>query len=221
MEQILKIMFNIIFAFLLLILLLPIYLLVFLFLLFFQGWPVFFYQKRVGKGFKVFNLFKYRTMRVDSNGPLITVKDDQRVTFSGKLMRRLKADELPQILNVLVGNLNFVGPRPEVPKYVNKKDFFFLREIKPGLTDFSSILFANEEKVLLKLGGVDRYNDLLKIKLEVISYYLEVKSFWVDIKILTFTILSFLAPKTINKMIKKEINKKKPALIKKITDIGI
>ena len=61
----------------------------------------------------------------------------------------------------------------------------------------------------MKLGGVDRYNDLLKIKLEVISYYLEVKSFWVDIKILTFTILSFLAPKTINKMIKKEINKEK------------
>ena len=128
-------------------------------------------------------------MRVDSNGPLITVKEDQRVTFSGKLLRRLKADELPQILNVLVGNLNFVGPRPEVPKYVNKK-IFFLKRNKTRTYRFFVNPFANEEKVLLKLGGVNRYNDLLKIKLEVVSYYLEVKSFWVDIKILTFTILS-------------------------------
>lgn len=221
MEQILNIMVNVLFALFLLILLLPIYILVFFFLLFFQGRPVFFYQKRVGKGFKVFNLFKYRTMRVDTNGPLITVKEDQRVTISGKLMRRLKADELPQILNVFIGNLNFVGPRPEVPEYVNQEDFFFLREIKPGLTDYSSILFANEEKVLLNLGGVDRYNDLLKIKLEVINYYLEVRSFWVDIKILTFTVFSFFAPKAINKIIKKDIYKKNPDLFNKITDIGI
>ena len=221
MEKILKIMFNTIFAFLLLILLLPIYFLLFFLLLFFQGWPVFFYQKRVGKGFKDFHLFKYRTMRVDSYGPLITAKDDKRVTFFGKIIRRLKADELPQIFNIFLGNLNFVGPRPEVPKYVNREDFFFLSEVKPGLTDFSSILFANEEKVLFKLGGVDRYNDLLKIKLEVIGYYLEVKSFWIDMKILTFTILSFFAPKTINNLIKKEINKKKPALAEKITEIGI
>jgi len=221
MEQILNIMVNVLFALFLLILLLPIYILVFFFLLFFQGRPVFFYQKRVGKGFKVFNLFKYRTMRVDTNGPLITVKEDQRVTISGKLMRRLKADELPQILNVFIGNLNFVGPRPEVPEYVNQEDFFFLREIKPGLTDYSSILFANEEKVLLNLGGVDRYNDLLKIKLEVINYYLEVRSFWVDIKILTFTVFSFFAPNAINKIIKKDIYKKNPDLFNKITDIGI
>ena len=221
MEQILNIMVNVLLAFFLLILLIPLYLLLFFFLLFFQGWPVFFYQKRVGKGFKVFNLFKFRTMRVDTNGPLITVKEDRRVTISGKLMRRLKADELPQILNVFIGNLNFVGPRPEVPKYVNQEDFFFLKEIKPGLTDYSSILFANEEKVLLNLGGIDRYNDLLKIKLEVINYYLDVRSFWVDIKILTFTILSFFAPKAINKIIKKDIFKKNPDLFKKITDIGI
>ena len=84
---------------------------------------MFFYQKELEKDLKVFNLFKYRTMRVDSNGPLITVKDDQRVTFSGKLMRRLKADELPQILNVLVGNLNFVGPRPEVRSMLIKRLF--------------------------------------------------------------------------------------------------
>ena len=160
-------------------------------------------------------------MRVDTNGPLITVKEDRRVTISGKLMRRLKADELPQILNVFIGNLNFVGPRPEVPKYVNQEDFFFLKEIKPGLTDYSSILFANEEKVLLNLGGIDRYNDLLKIKLEVINYYLDVRSFWVDIKILTFTVLSFFAPKAINKIIKKDIFKKNPDLFKKITDVGI
>ncbi len=214
-------MVNVLFALLLLILLFPIYILVFLFLLFFQGWPVFYYQRRIGKGFKVFVLFKYRTMRAGSNGPMITVKEDRRVTILGKLMRRIKADELPQLLNVFFGDLNFVGPRPEVPQFVNKKDFYFLKDLKPGLTDFSSILFANEEKILLRLGGVDYYNDLLKIKLEVISYYLEVKSTWVDIKIVIYTILSFFVPKTINATIKKEIFKKNPILFQKITDIGI
>ncbi len=214
-------MVNILFAFLLLIFLLPIYLLIFFFLLFFQGWPIFFYQKRVGKGFKVFNLLKYRTMNSDSNGPLVTVKDDPRITFLGKLIRKYKADELPQLFNILIGNLNFVGPRPEVPKYVNEQDFYFLNEIKPGLTDFSSILFSNEEKVLLNLGGIDKYKDILKIKLEVINYYLEVKSPWVDIKILIFTILSFLVPRLIKKKIKKDIYKKNPSLYDKITDVGI
>ena len=214
-------MVNVLFAFLLLIFLLPIYLLIFFFLLFFQGWPIFFYQKRVGKGFKVFNLLKYRTMNSDSNGPLVTVKDDPRITFLGKLIRKYKADELPQLFNILIGNLNFVGPRPEVPKYVNEQDFYFLNEIKPGLTDFSSILFSNEEKVLLNLGGIDKYKDILKIKLEVINYYLEVKSPWVDIKILIFTILSFLVPRLIKKKIKKDIYKKNPSLYDKITDVGI
>ena len=214
-------MVNILFAFFLLIFLLPINLLIFFFLLLLQGWPIFFYQKRVGKGFKVFNLLKYRTMNTDSNGPLVTVKDDPRITFLGKLIRKYKADELPQLFNILIGNLNFVGPRPEVPKYVNEHDFYFLNEIKPGLTDFSSILFSNEEKVLLNLGGIDKYKDILKIKLEVINYYLEVKSPWVDIKILIFTILSFLIPKLIKKKIKKDIYKKNPSLFHKITDVGI
>jgi len=214
-------MVNILFAFFLLIFLLPINLLYFFFLLLLQGWPIFFYQKRVGKGFKIFNLLKYRTMNTDSNGPLITAKDDPRITFLGKLIRKYKADELPQLFNILIGNLNFVGPRPEVPKYVNEHDFYFLNEIKPGLTDFSSILFSNEEKVLLNLGGIDKYKDILKIKLEVINYYLEVKSPWVDIKILIFTILSFLIPKLIKKKIKKDIYKKNPSLFHKITDVGI
>tara|TARA_B000000475_G_scaffold44558_2_gene33525 strand:- start:4300 stop:4782 length:483 start_codon:yes stop_codon:yes gene_type:complete len=160
-------------------------------------------------------------MNSDSNGPLVTVKDDPRITFLGKLIRKYKADELPQLFNILIGNLNFVGPRPEVPKYVNEQDFYFLNEIKPGLTDFSSILFSNEEKVLLNLGGIDKYKDILKIKLEVINYYLEVKSPWVDIKILIFTILSFLVPRLIKKKIKKDIYKKNPSLYDKITDVGI
>jgi lipopolysaccharide/colanic/teichoic acid biosynthesis glycosyltransferase len=160
-------------------------------------------------------------MKTNSLGPIITVKKDQRITTIGKLMRRLKVDEIPQIFNVLIGDLNFVGPRPEVSRFVHKQDFFFLKEIKPGLTDFSSILFSNEEKILFKLGGIKSYNDLLKIKLEIIAYYLEVRSFWVDLKIVIFTIASFFAPETINKIIKKEIYKYNITLFNKITEIGL
>ena len=85
-------------------------------------------------------------MNISDNGPLITVENDLRITKIGKYLRKFKIDEFPQILNIILGDLNFVGPRPEVEKYVNKNDFEFLKKVKPGLTDFSSILFREKIK---------------------------------------------------------------------------
>ena len=94
--------------------------------LIFQGTPIFYIQKRVGKDFRPFNLLKFRTMK-DESGSFITKDGDERITQWGKILRRTKLDELPQLLNVLVGDMHFVGPRPEVPQYVDKENFAFLK----------------------------------------------------------------------------------------------
>ena len=121
-------------------------------------------------------------MKNNINGPEITEKNDKRITAIGKVLRKSKIDELPQIINILIGNLNFVGPRPEVEKFVNEYDFSFLNKIKPGLTDFSSILFSREEILLSKFGGVDYYDKILPVKLELIGHYINIRNFWVDCK---------------------------------------
>ena len=149
------------------------------------------------------------------------MKDDKRITTIGKVLRKSKIDELPQIINILIGNLNFVGPRPEVEKFANEYDFSFLNKIKPGLTDFSSILFSREEILLSKFGGVDYYDKILPIKLELISHYINIRNFWVDCKILIFTVLGLIIPSLISATIKREIYKKNPDLVEKITSIGL
>lgn len=114
--------------------------------------PVFFKQVRVGKSGKEFKIFKFRTMVVDAEkkGLQITTKGDSRVTKIGAILRKTKLDELPQLINVLIGEMSFVGPRPEVPKYValyneEQKNVLLVR---PGITELSSILFRDENEML-------------------------------------------------------------------------
>lgn len=114
--------------------------------------PVFFRQGRVGFGGRVFQIWKFRTMRVDAgeNGPRITIGGDPRITRVGRHLRRWKLDELPQLLNVLDGSMGLVGPRPEIPEYV---EMYGPRERKvlgfrPGMTDPASLKFRNEELLL-------------------------------------------------------------------------
>ena len=114
--------------------------------------PVFFKQERIGKDFKSFKIYKFRTMEdnAEKNGPKITSAKDNRITRIGNYLRKYKLDELPQLFNVLRGEMSFVGPRPEVKEYVNifKSDYKRLLRIRPGITDPASIRYSNEEKIL-------------------------------------------------------------------------
>ena len=114
--------------------------------------PVFFGQTRMGRRFRPFQILKFRTMVQDSStrGKSITVGDDARITRVGWFLRKTKIDELPQLINVLRGEMTFVGPRPEVPQYVEmfRKDYEDILKIRPGITDLASIKYRDEAKLL-------------------------------------------------------------------------
>lgn len=119
-----------------------------------DGCPILFRQQRVGQGGTPFTMLKFRSMAIGAEkaGPAITVDGDRRITRIGRCMRRTKLDELPQLWNVLVGDMSFVGPRPEVPKYVEKYTAEQRRvlALRPGITDLATLKFRNEEALLAK-----------------------------------------------------------------------
>jgi lipopolysaccharide/colanic/teichoic acid biosynthesis glycosyltransferase len=153
----------------------------------------FFVQKRVGKNGKLFYLLKIKTMKpvlgVDTN---VTQQNDVRITRSGRILRRAKIDELPQLWNVLIGHMSFVGPRPDVPGYADKlaEDERIILSIRPGITGPSSLKYRHEEKLLSKQKNPDRYNDeviwpdKVKINIEYINNW----SFMNDIHYIFLTI---------------------------------
>jgi lipopolysaccharide/colanic/teichoic acid biosynthesis glycosyltransferase len=116
--------------------------------------PVLFRQQRIGKGFRPFFICKFRTMLQDPCGPgrLITIGDDPRITRVGRWLRKTKIDELPQLFNVLKGEMSFVGPRPEVPKYVQvfHRDYEDILRVRPGITDLASLKYRDEAYLLQK-----------------------------------------------------------------------
>lgn len=121
--------------------------------------PVLFWQDRVGRGRRRFRLVKFRTMRNEPNGgPLVTIADDQRITRVGAFLRKAKADEFPQLFNVLVGDMSLVGPRPEVPKYVElfAKDYEIILGVRPGLTDPASFKYRHEGVLLRRAADPER-----------------------------------------------------------------
>jgi len=191
--------FSRIIALILVLILLPLIFIIILLNFIFQGLPIFYFHERVGYKYKKFNIIKFRTMRINQiNSKYITSRNDLRITKWGKFIRFLKIDEIPQLWNIIKGDMRFVGPRPEVEEFVNNQDFSFLNSIKPGLTDFSSIILRNEEKVLDKLGGIEHYPELLSIKLKLCHLYEKSKGFVLDLKLVILTILSILFPETIS-----------------------
>ncbi len=170
---------------------------VFLFIMFccllVQGSPIFFVQERIGFNFKTFKIYKFRTM-VNNSGGLITLPNDSRITFMGKILRLSKLDEVPQLINIIKGDMRFIGPRPEVKFYLAKYDFSFLKLVKPGISDFSSIILRNESMILEKIGGHNPYDKLLPIKLELANYYSKNKSFLLDLKLVIITSISLFFP---------------------------
>ena len=113
-----------------------------------DGIPIFFIQERVGKNQLTFKIIKIRTLKKESPNTGTHLLDQKYQLVSGRLFRKLKLDEFPQLINVIKGDMRFIGPRPEIPKYVNKDTFAFLNKIKPGLSDYSSIIFRNESDIL-------------------------------------------------------------------------
>ena len=144
--------FDFLFSLIGIILLLPIFLLICLLTLFDSRGGVFFYQTRVGKNGNDFRLIKFRTMVADAekHGGLTVGARDHRITPTGYFLRKFKLDELPQLINVLKGDMSMVGPRPEIRKYVDRYDpgQRIVLTVKPGITDYASIEFINENEVL-------------------------------------------------------------------------
>ena len=160
--------------------------------------PVFYRGKRVGLGGKPFRIFKFRSMRVNRGGPDSTSLHDDRITRVGHFIRRYKLDELPQLFNVLVGEMSLVGPRPEVQKFV---DMYTAEEkailgVQPGITDWSSIKFQNEGEIIASSGYTDAdeaYFELIRPqKLWLQLKYLRERSLMVDINILWRTVAMML-----------------------------
>jgi lipopolysaccharide/colanic/teichoic acid biosynthesis glycosyltransferase len=161
-----------------------------------SGTPILFRQTRVGLGFRQFDILKFRTMRVQMSGPSITVAGDARITRVGKLLRATKLDELPQFWNVLMGDMSLVGPRPEVPKYVDmfQERYQRILKVRPGITDIASIRFRDEEKLLAK--GADPLREyvqnVLPLKLDLADEYVSTRSLRLDCLILFKTLLVIL-----------------------------
>jgi len=191
----LKRLFDIICSGIGLLLLLPLFFVVAIIIAITDGLPIFFCQIRVGKNGTDFSLLKFRTMKVQKNSEKgsFDVGCSARVTSIGKLLRKTKIDELPQLWNVFKGDMSLVGPRPEVKKWVDAypERWKFVLSVKPGITDTASIKFRNEEEILEKANDPHlAYKDIvLPQKLTYYEEYIKEQSLWGDIKIIFQTIL--------------------------------
>lgn len=161
--------------------------------------PVLFRQQRVGQGGRPFVLLKFRTMREQTHGPLITAKGDARITRVGRILRASKLDEVPELWNVIKGDMSLVGPRPEVSKYVDPGDPLWqeVLRVRPGITDPVTVRLRDEEGLLASLGEDPErsYRELLQpFKLKGYVEYLARRTSWSDLRVLGMTLKAILAP---------------------------
>ena len=173
-----------------LLLLSPLFLLVAIWIKLDSPGPVFYRQVRVGRYNRDFRIFKFRSMRVGADkGSLVTIGGrDPRVTRSGYFIRKFKIDELPQLINVFIGDMSLVGPRPEVRHYVDywTKEQLRVLDVRPGITDPASIKFRNENELLEKAEDPEKYyiEVIMQEKLRLYLEYVENHSFWYDMKLI-------------------------------------
>ena len=154
--------------------------------------PVIFTQRRVGQHGRLFTMYKFRSMTVGHGGSSVSVAGESRITLLGAKLRKYKLDELPELWNVLVGDMIFVGPRPDVPGYADKlmSDDRRMLLLKPGITGPASLKYRNEEELLAGQADPQKYNDevLFPDKVRINIEYLDNWSFWYDIKIIVYTV---------------------------------
>lgn len=155
--------------------------------------PVLFIQKRVGRDGKLFTMHKFRSMAVSHDGSSISVAGEARITPLGAMLRKYKLDELPELWDVLIGNMSFVGPRPDVPGYADQLQGNDRRvlELRPGITGPASLKYRDEEELLAKVDNPVEYNDtvIFPDKVRINLFYLEHYSFMKDIQMIFCTIL--------------------------------
>lgn len=193
-----KRLFDIVMALFGLILLSPLMLIIAGWIMVSTGLPVIYAQNRVGKNDREFRLFKFRTMKrkADELGLLTTGLMDQRITPEGRTLRKYKLDELPQMWNILNGTMSFVGPRPEVRKYVSlyNEEQRNVLSVKPGLTDYASLAYINENEILESYPDPEKayISNIMPEKLKLNLQYIRERSFGKDLKIIGKTIAKIL-----------------------------
>ncbi|MGE0826108.1 MAG: sugar transferase [Candidatus Binatia bacterium] len=179
-----------------LVLLLPLLLLVALLIKLDSVGPVLFCQERIGRGWRPFRMYKFRTMVSDAQhtGTLITIGHDARITRVGRLLRKTKIDELPQLLNIVKGEMSLVGPRPEVRRYVElfRQDYEEILRLSPGLTDFASLKYRNEAELLGQAVNPEEayVHHILPEKIVLAKQYIQQSSLKVDLQIILKTLWS-------------------------------
>ena len=192
----------------------PIFLLFILLIFLYDFKSPFYVAPRVGKNYKAFKMIKLRSMKInaDKSGVASTANDDDRITPIGKLIRKIKFDEISQLINVFLGSMSLVGPRPQVEKdvklYTEKEKG--LLNVKPGITDFSSIVFSDEGNILEGSDDPDRdYNNLIRPwKSRLGLFYIKHQSIFIDIMLILFTVISFFNKKWTLKKISNYLRKK-------------
>jgi len=154
--------------------------------------PVIFRQRRIGRDFEPFEIYKFRTMHAVS-GPSITTSVDHRITRTGRLLRKAKLDELPQLVNVLKGDMSLVGPRPEVPGYVSlyEPDYRRILSVRPGLTDFASLKYRDEASLLAASADPEQeyVNRILPDKIQLAVRYVDSSSLFLDMALIAKTVV--------------------------------
>lgn len=208
-------LFDLVISLILLIFFIPLFFFLGLLVVIDSPGPILYMQKRVGKGGTGFNLYKFRSMFVESDKKgLITVSDrDPRITRSGYLMRKYKLDELPQLFNVIMGQMSLVGPRPEVMKYVSlytceQKEIL---AIKPGITDYASIIFRNENEILSQQSNPEEYyiSNILPYKVNLNKIFVRNRNLseYFTVLVFTFLIETKFPCSSIEKIIINKLNK--------------
>ena len=193
----LKRVFDIIVSFCGIIILFPLIIIVSILIKITSKGPVLFKQVRVTKNGKLFKIYKFRTMKENSEGnKQITVGKDNRITGIGHILRKTKLDELPQLFNVLKGEMSLVGPRPEVPKYVElyTDEQREILKVPAGITDYASIYFSNESELLGEVENPEEFyiKKIMPYKIELNKKYINEIGIMTDIKIIILTILKIL-----------------------------
>ena len=195
---ILKRLFDVFLSSILIVLFLPILLLIFIIIKLDSPGKAIFKQKRVTKDGKIFSILKFRTMveNAESICSGVTVKDDPRITKSGKWIRKLRLDEFPQIFNIFKGELSFVGTRPEIPRYVDQytPKMYATLLLPAGVTSLASILYKDESKLLESSDNPDEtyVKDILPNKMKYNLEYIEKFGFWYDIKVMIKTVIAVI-----------------------------
>ncbi len=194
----LKRSFDLFFSIIFIVITLPIFFIIYLIYLIFYDGDCIYASKRIGYNLNEFKIFKFRTMikNAENLGSQVSSLNDKRILLIGRFLRATKIDELPQLYNILLGEMSFVGPRPNFKKLVDKypvKIKNILAKLKPGLTDFSTLIFSDLDDYLRgKNFEIKYFKKVEPIKLFLIKKYFEKKTFFVDLKILFFTVLIIL-----------------------------